>query len=138
MASDDDGVWAAAQTIRPYLIDLIGQDAAGPLDRQIAGQLNRAANQPKAVAAMRALLEANEDTSWFLFEVLQDTPRHRPPYLQPRHRLRRGIPSPGGDPGPVMHAGIYECPCGDYVWYRPEVGTPVPECTTHHIPLTRA
>jgi hypothetical protein len=98
MASDDDGVWAAAQTIRPHLIDLIGQDAAGPLDRQIAGQLNRAANQPKAVAAMRALLEANEDTSWFLFEVLQDTPRHRPPYLQPRHRLRRGIPSPGGIP----------------------------------------
>jgi len=136
MRSDDDGVWAAARSIRPFLTDLAGQDA-GLLDRQIADQLNSAASRAETVVALRALLEANEDTHWFLFEVLRDRPHHRPPYQQPRHRPRRGIPCPAGDPGPVLHAGIYECPHGDYVWYRPEVGTPVPDCTTHHVPLTR-
>jgi hypothetical protein len=48
----------------------------------------------------------------------------------------RDIVSPVGDPGPVW-ADRYACPTGDYVWYRPDVGTLVPDCPTHHIPLTR-
>lgn len=138
MGSDDDGVWAAARAIRPYLADLVGQDA-GLLDSQIANRLNGAADRPDAVIELRALLEGNEETRWFLREVLRDRPYHRPPYQQSRYLQRQsgGIASPAGDPGPILHAGMYECTHGDYVWYRPDVGTPVPHCPTHQTPLTR-
>ena len=36
-------------------------------------------------------------------------------------------------------AARYNCPvCGNYVWYRPDVGTPVPRCRTDDVLLTRA
>src|SRR5664279_767420 len=140
MGTEDDGVLEAARAIRPYLTDLVvGQDAAGLLDRQIAGHLTGGADRSETVRRLRTLLEEQEDTRWFLTEVLADVPHHRPPYQQPRHRQRQpGMASPAGDTGPILHTGIYTCPDGDYVWYRPEVGTPIPDCPTpHHGPLTR-
>jgi hypothetical protein len=36
-------------------------------------------------------------------------------------------------------AARYNCPvCGNYVWYRPDVGTPVPRCRTDDVLLTPA
>lgn len=132
---DDDAVTEAARAIRPYLQRLAGSPAAAAeLDRRLADVLNDQSGRPTA-GRLRALLEAQEDTAWFLAEVLKDAPHCRPPYYQPRYQPRQagGMTLPG-DPGPV-DAVRYACPDCDYVWYRPEVGTPVRDCPTHHIPL---
>jgi hypothetical protein len=91
------------------------------------------------VVTGRAILgDGQEDTAWFLAEVLRDAPAFRPPYHQPRYARRQtgGWAAPAGDPAPVG-AVRYACPHGDYVWYRPDVATPVPDCPTHRVALTR-
>jgi hypothetical protein len=135
MDSDDDGVLEAARAIRPYLDDLVGPGPAKVIDGRIAGELTGGAGRADTARALRALLEEQEDTAWFLSRVLADRPGYRPPYQQPASR--RGIVSPAGDPG-LVTADRYACPRGDYVWYRPEVGFPVPRCPTHRLPLVRS
>lgn len=136
MDSDNDGVLEAARAIRPYLKDLVDDPAAaGILDRRIAEQLTGPADRAAAATRLRALLEGQEDTAWFLSRVLSDKPHYRPPYYQPAYQ--RSIVSPAGDVSQV-EADRYTCPRGDYVWYRPEIGTPVPDCPDHHIPLARS
>ena len=133
---DDDAVIEAARAIRPYLGRLADSPtAAAELDRHLADALNDQSDRPATARRLRILLEDQEDTAWFLAEVLADAPHYRPPYDQPRYRRHTGIPAPAGDPGPI-DAARYTCPHGDYVWYRPEVGTPIPACATHQIPLT--
>ena len=132
MDSDDDGVLEAARAIRPYLGDLVGAALASAIDDRIAGEFNSPSNPAETVSRLRALLEEHEDTAWFLTRVLADPALHRPPYLQQiRHR---GIISPAGDPY-LVAADRFVCSRGDYVWYRPEIGTPVPACPTHHLAL---
>jgi hypothetical protein len=136
MGSDDDGVLEAARAIRPYLNRLVEDPAmAASLDRRIADQLTGTADSAATASRLRVMLEEQEDTAWFLSRVLTDKPRYRPPYQQPAHP--RDIVPPAGDPGLIV-ADRYACPRGDYVWYRPDVGTPVPDCPDHHIPLSRS
>ena len=136
MDNDDDGVIEAARAIRPYLTRLVDEPAvAGNLDRRIAEQLAGQADQAATASRLRALLEEHEDTAWFLTRVLTDKPHHRPPYQQPSSR--RDIVSPAGDPG-LIEADRYACPAGDYVWYRPDIGAPIPDCPDHRIPLVRS
>jgi hypothetical protein len=131
----DDGVVEAARAIRPYLDDLIGPRAAASLDRQLADQLASPAASAEQVRRLRKLLDAHADTRWFLTEALIDRPHFRPPYQQPHYLRRTG--GPLGDPAPV-DAPRYACPQGDYVWYRPDVGSAIPRCPTHHITLARS
>ena len=92
---------------------------------------------PASARRLRILLEQHEDTAWFLGRVLADAPDYRPPYYQPGYRTR-GTASPPGDVMPIA-AARYNCPvCGNYVWYRPDVGTPVPRCRTDDVLLTQA
>jgi len=136
MGTDGNGVLEAARAIRPYLQRLVGPAAAASLDRRLADQLTGPAEQTQLVSQLRAILAEQEDTGWFLAEVLLDAPHYRPPYQQPRY-LTRGTVSPAGEVGAIGGAARYTCPRGDYVWYRPDVGTPIEECPTHHIPLVR-
>lgn len=140
MGTYDDGVLEAARTIRPYLTDLVGPDAAGPLDRQIADHLNSSAGRVQTSSQLQMVLDEHEDTRWFLAETLADAPHYRPPYLQPPYvpRGAGGMASPAGDAG-LIGANRYTCPRGgDYIWYQPEIGTPVPDCPTHQVPLARS
>jgi hypothetical protein len=130
---DDEGVLEAARAIRPYLADLVGPTVADRLDRRIADLLTGAEEQA-IPAALLSLLEEQQDTAWFLGRVLDDRPRYRPPYVQ--GGPARDIASPAGDLGGI-EADRYACPLGDYVWYRPDVGTEVPACPDHRIPLVR-
>jgi hypothetical protein len=68
-------------------------------------------------------------------EVLEDVPYFRPPVYQQRvvRSFYQALP---GDP-PSTYAGIFGCPQGDVTWYRPTVGSPIPECRTHHVLLVR-
>jgi hypothetical protein len=139
MDRDDEGVLEAARAIRPYLVDLIdAPDAAAVLDRQLADELGRVSDPSASARRLRILLEQHEDTAWFLGRVLADAPDHRPPYYQPGYVSRGGIASLAGDVMPIA-AARYNCPvCGNYVWYRPDTGTPVPRCRTDDVLLTPA
>jgi hypothetical protein len=121
----DEGLLEAARTIRSYLGDLVGAETAR-FDVEIAGLLDDAQSGQDVTSQLRSLLDSNEDTAEWVAEVLED-PLHRPPDLQPF--IKRGYTFLPGGVGPV-HAGKYACPCGDYVWYRPSVGVPVPPCPT--------
>jgi hypothetical protein len=133
---DEQGVLETARAIRPYLPTLVGP-TADELDQRLAELLN--ANSDEQVAAVRSLLEANETTGDFLAEMLADAPEYRPPELQPSHMRQSGggYRALAGDAQPVLHAGRYACPQGDYIWYRPLVRTPVRPCPTHGPGLTR-
>ncbi len=140
--ADPDGIREAARAIRPYLTRLLNPDAAARLDEALADQLTATGADPVATAQLRALLTDSENTAWFLTELLADAPDFRPPYHQPRymyrHRQTGGWVGPAGDPPSVPEATRYACPHGDYVWHRPEVATPIPDCPTHHVALTRS
>jgi hypothetical protein len=133
---DNEGVLEGARAIRPYLSDLVGP-TADRLDRRIAELLATAALGKNVVDALRSLLESHEATGSFVAEVLVDAPHYRPPYLQPGYLRSRGLQPLAGDVGPVLHAGKFACLHGDYVWYRPAIGTPIPPCPTHGLSLTR-
>ena len=48
-------------------------------------------------------------------------------------RIFEQIPGASG----TIHADAYVCPQGDYTWYLPMVGVPVPVCPTHNVALVR-
>jgi hypothetical protein len=135
----DDGVLEAGRAIRPYLVQLVGEKSAPTLDAEISGMLCEAARGIDVGGRLRALLDRRRETELFLEEVLNDAPRFRPPDMQPAFAspTRRAFELLAGDVGPILHAGRYACPGGDYVWYRPSVGAPVPDCPDHG-PLVRA
>lgn len=130
-----DPIVEVARTIRPFLAELVGPQEAPELDERIAGVLN---DEPGGDAAskLRFLLEGTEATSAFTAEVLGDAPDFRPPRFQVLTYRDPGSQPPPGNPQPV-YAGKFACPRGDYVWFRPSVGTPIPACPTHHLALVR-
>jgi hypothetical protein len=133
----DDPVLEAAREIRPFLTDLVGSEAAGPLDDQLAELLGAAQAAQDTVAGLRALLRSDQATSAFLDDVLDDAPEYRPTRWQRRAPTRGIFETLPGDLLP-MHAGKYGCPTGsDYTWYRPDVGVPVPDCPTHQVVLVK-
>jgi hypothetical protein len=122
----DEALLEAARAIRWYLGDLMG-DEAPRFDAEIAALLAAAYTGADITASLRSLLDSHEATGEWVSEVLAD-PLHRPPDYQPADT--RGFDSLAGLIGPVS-AGKYACPQGDFVWYRPAVGVPVPPCGTH-------
>jgi hypothetical protein len=135
MDRDDDGVFEAARAVRPYLSELLGPDEAVTANRALAAALTDTSGEAAAAERIRVVLGGHPDTAWFLRRVLNDRPLYRPPYQQPL--VTRGITGPAGDPG-FVPADRYVCPESDYTWYRPDVGTPVPQCPDHHVALIRS
>jgi hypothetical protein len=127
-----DGVLEAARAIRPYLDELLGDDAA-PFDDQVAALLAAAHTGADVTGPLQILLGSREATVEWVEEVLDD-PQCRPPDFQPTDT--RSYESPTGLVGLVI-AGKYACPYGDFVWYRPAVDVPVLPCRTHGPVLAR-
>ena len=126
----DKGLWEAACSIRPYLGEMMGPELAANVDTQLALLLERAAAGGDVEEPLRAVLEEHPATSVFLDMVLDDAPYFRPP--QAASHTMKGYSSL---PGPnVSHAEAdkFCCAAGDYVWYRIEVGVPIPRCPTHN------
>ncbi|BDH05551.1 hypothetical protein [Streptomyces seoulensis] len=136
------GVLEAARSIRPYLAELVGPVAAPPLDARLADALAGMPRDPvaasEAVERLREALFADPATRSFTEALLEDSPRFRPVYVRPSKGSRGGDgppPSAAGDVGPI-EAERFDCPQGnDYTWYREQVGSPVPECPTHSVPV---
>ncbi|MEU1183845.1 hypothetical protein ABZ464_40725 [Streptomyces sp. NPDC005820] len=120
----DDDLLEAARAIRPYLEELVGEDAAA-YDGALGRLLADAHEGLDVDAPLSALLSSNEDISVWIGMVRHD-PLRRPPEHQP---IRGYGDLPG--PGEPVSAERYVCPGGDFVWYRPTAGVPVPACPDH-------
>lgn len=120
-----EGVREAACAVRPYLTDFMNRKAAAELDAELAQLLNSTGD---VAERLRAVLDAHDDTRFFLERVLDDAPRFRPPQvIPPKMRGYGGLPGQGGP----VDSEKFRCPNGDYTWYRPEVGVDVGSCPTH-------
>lgn len=123
-----EGVFAAARRVRAFLPDLV--PAAHVLvDGQLAELLNGDWG-PATEAELRAVLEQRPATAMFLDSVLDDAPRFRPPRV-----VEQQLRAVGYEPLPGSHVppdpDMYRCPLGDYEWFSPGLGVPVPPCPTH-------
>jgi hypothetical protein len=119
----DEKLIEGARAIRPYLTELLG-DRAEAVDAQLAELLNKSAAGGKTDNLILDVLVQDDKTRKWLDEFLdRGTPAAERSYS----------PLPG-QPTPVM-AQRYECPQGDYVWYRRTVADKTPRCPTHNVPL---
>ena len=116
----------AARTIRPYLGDLLETESAKEIDGQLAHLLAKANSGQPVENLILELLAAHEATRDWMNRFLLNR-------QQPEHQ-RTFSPLPGRV-SPLINAPKYVCPQGDYVWYRPRVGTIPPLCPTHNLPL---
>jgi hypothetical protein len=122
----DEGLWEAARCVRPYLTGLVGSDA--PIVDAAVAEILNGAHHEDAESQLRSLLESYDGTEAFLERVLEDAPSYRPPQVVAAQATQRG--SLSGDSLPV-DADKFVCPYGDFAWYLPEVGAPIPRCKTH-------
>ncbi|MFB9903068.1 hypothetical protein [Allokutzneria oryzae] len=110
----------AAKAIRPYLPDMLGEDAER-FDLLVSGLLAQAEADPDETALrLEQLLSMPPVTARWLERVLADD-QLRPPELQQHPQL-----------------GRFECPGKDFVWYPRIVGQRAPICPTHGRPLRGA
>jgi hypothetical protein len=117
----------AARLLRPALGDLVGAGAAD-YDQRVRSLLERGAAGEDVDDDLAEVLTRSPEVQAWVASVLED-PEHRPPHLQAV--TERSYQGPPGKAAPVA-AQRYACPVdGDYVWYRPFVGVPVPACPDH-------
>lgn len=117
----------AAKTVRGYLEELLGADAAGRMDQLLESLLIRAAQGDDVDEELAAAFSADATLRSFAAAVLAD-PAHRPPGV-------RGVRLSGD--GEIVDIDRFHCPEGDVIWYRFEVGEEIPDCPTHGERLTR-
>ncbi|MFG3350994.1 hypothetical protein [Streptomyces sp. NPDC048001] len=123
----DRNILEVARTIRPYLPELVG-DEADAYDTEIKDLLTQAHDGVDVGDEIMAVLTRPRVKTWAT-QVFEDE-HHRPPILPARDRGTIK-PPPSPVPTPVL-SDKYECPVdGNYVWYRPSVGYPVPDCRDH-------
>ncbi len=133
MAGDDDEpLLELARAIRPYLPDLVGDQAAA-MDRDLARLLEEAGGSTAAPAGILDRLGAHTATRKWGAKFLETG---LPPDVASLFEARRGdsyeeLPGLGG----VVRAPKYACPQGDFVWYRRSQGQVPPRCPTHGIDL---
>ncbi|OLP18517.1 hypothetical protein BST81_10590 [Leptolyngbya sp. 'hensonii'] len=125
---DSNDILEAARTIRPLLSELIGDEAAGAIDPQLAGLLAQANTRQLVDNQILELLAEQDATREWVADFLQDQ-------QQPAH-LRTWNPLPG-QRSPIGTAK-FVCPEGDYTWYCPRIGIEPPLCPTHNLPLDPA
>jgi hypothetical protein len=123
-----------ARTIRPYLPALVG-DEADEYDREIAYLVARARDGEDVSDQLLAVLTRSNAIHAWAARVLESDQQVPPEVSQALERGFQGLPGDGG----VVDAEKFECPRGDYVWYRISVGVAVPPCPTHpECPLVAA
>jgi hypothetical protein len=132
----DDDLFDAARTIRPYLAELVGAEAAS-YDEQIARLLAAAQAGADVDEELSAVLQRSAAIHAWIAKTLEDE-LHRPPDLQPTRELGDeglfGYQGLSGTASPTA-ADKYCCPKHDFAWWRRSVAQTPPPCTTHGIPL---
>lgn len=89
---------------------------------------------PDAEVRLRGVFASDPVLEMFLDAVLDDAPWFRPPRVVDQQVRAAGYGPLAGDLVPPA-ADLFCCPRGDVEWFSPGVGTPVPECASHHLRL---
>jgi hypothetical protein len=117
----------AAATIRPFLDHLVGQPEAAVLDSRLAELL--CLDDREVDPEIRKTLSQYDKTRDWL-QVFLDAGT-----ILPAGRGYQPLPAPVSS----IPGDKFICPKkNDYIWYRPFVGVPIPNCPTHKISLQRA
>lgn len=123
----DETIFCVACTIRPYLKELVGEEAAA-YDREISRLLAAAIAGTDVGDELMSVLVRSPKVQTWAAQVLEDD-LHRPPELQPLAELGYE-PVPTREPPPT-EAEKFCCPDGDYIWWRRSIGQQVPTCPDH-------
>jgi hypothetical protein len=130
----DERIMEVARSIRPYLNDLVGARAE-EFDGQVTVLLKRGRAGDDVDDAVIDVLNGSPRTRDWVASMLAD-PELRPPELQgitEKSGTEPGysaLANPYG--GGVVSAAKFICPVdGNYAWWRPAVGRPVPYCPDH-------
>jgi hypothetical protein len=132
----DEQVVDVARSIRPYLLALVGDEAAR-YDRRLVILLREASAGTDVTGKILAILMESPAMHNWAASMLADE-RHLPPDLQvARERssaaANRGysaLPRPYG--GDILDARKYVCPVdGNFAWWRISAGQPIPACPDH-------
>lgn len=120
----------AARTIRLFLSELLSAEEAQIMDAQLAELLNQP-NQEKIENLILEILCSYDSTREWINQFLESN--------SPLSIIEKSY-QPTLSPYPYMVSGLikYACPQGDYIWYQRQVGEPIPNCPTHHIPLEKS
>lgn len=129
MPYSPEEIFEAARSIRPYLAQLLNPEAAQTMDEQLSELLAQIQQEPTTVSQrILKLLSSQENTREWIKKFLQDKVL---PEIEKSYQ-----PTLSPNPTPVSGLIKYACPInGDYVWYQRQVGEPIPNCSTHKIPL---
>ncbi|QLE45291.1 hypothetical protein FD723_33800 (plasmid) [Nostoc sp. C052] len=124
MVFEPEDVLEGCRSIRPYLGELLGNDAV-QVDNQLAELLAQAQAGQPAEQQILEILKSYPDTRNWIAEFLSEK------------QVSKGFePLPGQ--GQAISSQKYICPQGDYVWYRRVTGVAIPTCPTHGVELTPA
>ncbi|MFD8224996.1 hypothetical protein ACFV16_12605 [Streptomyces massasporeus] len=131
----DQDVLDAVRLLRGHLRELVEARRVAVLDGRLAGVLSLAEQDSEAaLPELAGVLSGEPELENWVARVLED-PHKRPPALQARsERAPDRLPGTG-EPVPALR---YECPLGDYAWYRLTVGERVRKCPTHRLLLVAA
>jgi hypothetical protein len=131
----DEDLREAARALRGQLPELVG-DRADEYDAVLRDLLVRATTEEEEAVDEQflSLVQGSPVLHEWVASLLSDE-HLRPPHAQPS--TERGYtPLPGH--GAPVDAQRYACPVdGNFVWYRPFIGVPVPTCPDHGTPLVR-
>lgn len=128
----DEAVVEAARLLRGHLADVVSVDRIERLDREISECLGTAGAE--MAEQLRTLIASDEDALQWVEDLLDD-PDLLPPELQ---EVRSAAYGPALGAGDHIPPDRYVCPVlRDTVWYRREVGQPIPKCGTHGCVLVR-
>jgi hypothetical protein len=125
----DNDIVEAGRAIRPYLKELIPEDAEA-VDQELAKYVDEPQTTGASSAkAILAILRKREPTRTWLAKMLATSESREFPTS-----VTRSFEPPPGRPDAVS-ARKYVCPQGDMVWYRMSAGSPIPKCTKHGVTL---
>jgi hypothetical protein len=127
----DEELIDVARIVRPYLPQLVGEQSS-VYDAQIRVLLDRAVEGQDIEGELYAVLTQSPTLQTWFAQVLQND-EHLPPELQPLAELAyEPLPGTRSPADPQR----YVCPVdGNYVWFRPFVGVPIPQCQDHPVVL---
>jgi len=124
VAFEHEDILEGTRSIRPFLPELLGDDAV-QVDRQVAELLAQAKAGQQVHEQILELLKSYPDTRTWMAEFLSET------------QVSKGFDRLT-DQGQPISGSKYTCPEADYVWYRRVVGETVPTCPTHGVLLRPA
>lgn len=134
--NDEELLFAAAREVRPFLADLLGEDAAA-VDAALAGILLSTQPIPDQLSQVRTVFSDDDRLVDWVGQFI--AAGSIPPEVAGLATRASGT-GYVDLPGDISHRpGVrFTCPNGDYTRYLLRQGELLPPCPTHGIALVRA